>query len=198
MTNDQTANFVYALVLLVFIASGLFARRLPIGQMARYAFAWLGIFATGFVLFTFRGEAGRVWHRATAAFDPNSAQVENGTVRIARGEDGHFHVNADVNGHSVRFLIDSGATTTAMTAQSAGASGVDVDDGGFPVVIDTANGSAEARRARIERLAIGPIKREEFPVLVGESLGETNLLGMNFLDTLKSWRVEGDAMVLNP
>ena len=198
MTNDQTANFVYALVLIAFIVSGLFARRLPIGQVSRYALAWLGIFAAGFVLFSFRGEAGRVWQQVTAQFSPNEPQVKDGTVRISRGQDGHFHVKADVNGRSVLFLIDSGATTTAMTAASARDAGVPVDDSGFPVILETANGSAEARRARIERLAIGPIKRADFPVLVAESFGEINMLGMNFLDTLKGWRVEGDAMVLNP
>ena len=54
------------------------------------------------------------------------------------------------------------------------------------------------QRARLERLNVGPIKRQDFPVLVSDTLGDTNLLGMNLLNTLKGWRVEGDTLVLNP
>jgi aspartyl protease family protein len=198
MTDGDTSRLIYALIVLVIVASGLFARRLPLGQTVKYVLAWVGIFAIGFVLFSFRGEAGRVWQRLSADFRPNDPQVQDGTVRITRGEDGHFHVNADVNGHEVRFLIDSGATTTAMTASAATSAGVETAVNDFPVMIDTANGSTEAKRARIKSFSVGPINRADFPVLVSDSFGDTNMLGMNFLDTLKGWRVEGETMILNP
>lgn len=198
MSGVDTSQLIYALVVLVIVASGLIARRLPWGQTFKYAFAWVSIFAVGFVLFSFRGEAGRVWQRLSADFRPNDPQVQDGTVRITRGEDGHFHVNADVNGREIRFLIDSGATTTAMSASDAARAKVETSDLDFPVMIDTANGSTEAKRARIKSFAVGPINREDFPVLVSESFGDMNMLGMNFLDTLKGWRVEGETMILNP
>jgi aspartyl protease family protein len=53
-------------------------------------------------------------------------------------------------------------------------------------------------RARIKRITVGPIVREDFPVLVADNLGDANLLGMNFLSTLKGWRVEAGELVLNP
>jgi aspartyl protease family protein len=198
MTGSDTPSLIYALMLLVFIASGLAARRLPMAQTLKYALSWIAIFGIGFVLFSFRGEAGRVWQRVSAEFRPNDPDVSNGTVRIRRGEDGHFHVNADVNGHKTLFLVDSGATTTALSAASAKAASVVVDENDFPVIVDTANGSTKAMRARIQRLSIGPVTRIDLPVLVAESFGDTNLLGMNFLDSLNGWRVEGDMMVLNP
>ncbi len=198
MSGDDTASLIYALMLLVFIASGFAARRLPIGQTLKYALSWVAIFGIGFVLFSFRGEAGRVWQRVSAEFRPNDPDISDGTVRIRRGRDGHFHVNAQVNGHETRFLIDSGATVTAMTTAAAAAAGVTVDEAGFPVIIDTANGSTKANRARIGRISIGPVTRLDLPVLVSSTLGDTNLLGMNFLDSLHGWRVEGDTMVWNP
>ncbi len=198
MTGNDTASLVYGLMLLVFVASGLAARRLPMAQTLKYALSWVAIFGIGFVLFSFRGEAGRVWQRVSAEFRPNDPDVSNGTVRIRRGEDGHFHVNAEVNGRETLFLIDSGATTTALSAAAANAAGIAVDENEFPVIVDTANGATNARRARIQRLSIGPVTRIDLPVLVSESFGDTNLLGMNFLDSLNGWRVEGDTMVLNP
>ena len=198
MSASENANLIYALVLLVLVASGLFARRIPMGQMAKYAVAWVGLFAAGFVLFSFRGEAARVWHHVRAEFSPDTPQLVDGTVRIKRGEDGHFHVSAEINGHNVRLLIDSGATVTSLSEVSAKAASVPIDESGFPVIIETANGMTQAKRASIERLKIGPLERADFPVLVSDSFGDTNMLGMNFLDTLKGWRVEGDTMVLNP
>ena len=198
MSSGDTSSLVYALIVLVMVASGLFARKLPIGQTLKFAGAWIGIFTAGFVLFSFGGEAGGVWARLSADFNPSAPRVKDGTVRIAKGDDGHFHVDSQINGRSVSFLIDSGATTTALSVGSAQAGGVEVSQSGFPVSIDTANGSTTARRARIAALTIGPIVREDFPVLVSESFGDENLLGMDFLSSLKGWRVEGETMVLNP
>ncbi len=198
MTTDDSMNLVYALVVLMMVGSSLLARKLSLGQTAKYAAAWVAIFALGFVAFSFRGEAGAVWQRVVAGMSPDTPQIRDGTVRLTLGEDGHFHVNADVNGRSVRFLVDSGATTTALSVASANVGKVEVSQSGFPVMIDTANGTTTARRARIAALSVGPIARADFPVLVSESFGDTNLLGMDFLSSLKGWRVEGETMILNP
>ncbi len=198
MSDSDTSSLVYSLIVLMIVASGLFARKLPLGQTMKYVLVWIGIFALGFVLFSFRGEAGAIWQRITADLKPSAPRAQDGTVRIIKGEDGHFHVDSEINGRSVRFLIDSGATQTALSVGSAQTGGVEVSQSGFPVSIDTANGSTTARRARIARLSIGPITREDFPVLVSESFGDVNLLGMDFLSSLKGWRVEGNTMILNP
>lgn len=198
MTDSDTSSLVYSLIVLMMVASGLFARKLPVGQTVKYILIWVGIFAAGFVLFSFRGEAGALWQRLSADFHPSAPRSADGTVRITKSEDGHFNVGSEVNGRSVRFLIDSGATRTALSVGAAQASGVEVSQSDFPVSIDTANGPTTARRARIARLNVGPITREDFPVLVSESFGDVNLLGMDFLSSLKGWRVEGDTMILNP
>jgi aspartyl protease family protein len=198
MTDSDTSSLVYSLIVLMMVASGLFARKLPFGQTVKYILIWIGIFAAGFVLFSFRGEAGALWQRLSADFDPSTPRSTDGTVRITKSQDGHFNVDSKVNGRSIRFLIDSGATRTALSVGAAQVSGVEVSPSGFPVSIDTANGSTTARRARITRLNVGPITREDFPVLVSESFGDVNLLGMDFLSSLKGWRVEGDTMILNP
>jgi aspartyl protease family protein len=53
------------------------------------------------------------------------------------------------------------------------------------------------RRARLDRLAVGTIEREGFPVLVAPQNG-LNVLGMNFLSSLRSWRAEGRVLILQP
>lgn len=196
--SDQTGSLIYAVLLLVLVASSLFARRLPIGETLKMALTWLLIFGVIFVVFTFRSDLKIVWDRVAVESGLSDGVQADGTLRVPRDDGGHFSVTATVNGRDIRFMIDSGATTTSMSIAAARSAGVDVSEAGFPVIVETANGTTEMRRARLARLTIGLIKRQDFPVLVSDTLGDTNLLGMNFLDTLKGWRVEGDTLVLIP
>lgn len=197
MTEDQSLSLVWALGGLVLVGSGLLARRLPVGATVKMSLAWVAIFAVGFGLFALRDDLGRVWSRVRMAATGEAIETR-GAVRIPIGEDGHFHVNATVNGRPVRFLVDSGATVTAMSRDAAVAAGVPIDDTGFPVMIDTANGTVTARRGRIATMTIGGIETRDHGITVSEALGDTNLLGMNWLSTLTSWRVEGSTLVLQP
>ena len=95
-------------------------------------------------------------------------------------------------------MVDSGATVTGVSTGMARSLGAAIDDSGFPVLVETANGNVEAKRGRIALLSVGPIERHDFPILVSDAFGDTNVMGMNFLSTLKSWRVEGDELILNP
>lgn len=196
--SDDTGSLIYAVLLLVLVASSLFARRLPLGETLRMFVTWVLIFAALFVLFTFRSDLKIVWDRIAVELGLRDATQKDGTLRVPRDANGHFSVTATVNGRDVRFMIDSGATTTSMSVASAREVGIDVSEAGFPVIVETANGTAEMRRARINRISVGPISRDEFSILVSDALGDTNLLGMNFLDTLKGWRVDGNTLILNP
>jgi aspartyl protease family protein len=196
--TDDVAQWIWGIAALVLVGSSLVARRLPIGQTVKMVLAWVAIFGGVFVLFLFRDEGRNVWNRATAELSGNNGQTVGKSLRIRKSEDGHFWVRANVNGKPVEFLIDSGATVTTITPQIAAAAGV-APSGGFPVMVETANGTVEAQRARIETLNVGPITQSGAAAQIGsENMGETNLLGMSFLSSLKSWRVEGDTLILEP
>ncbi len=196
--SNQTGSLIYLVLLVVLVASSLFVRRLPFGQTIRMMLAWALIFITLFVVFTYRAEFALTWERVKAEAGSEPSVSADGSVRLQKSPDGHFHVSADVNGQPISFLIDSGATTTAISGETARRVGVQAPQMAFPVIVQTANGSVAMQRARLTRLVIGPIVREDFPVLVSDQLGSTNLLGMNFLSSLRGWRIEGDVMVLNP
>lgn len=196
--SDQTGSLIYAILLLVLVGSSLFAHRLPLRQTLKMAITWLLIFATAFVLFTFRNEFKSIWARLHNEISPGGSVATDGSLRVAKAPDGHFWVDAQVNGKALRFMIDSGATTTSLSEADATSAGIDVDARGFPVVVETANGTAAMKRGRIAQLRIGNIAREDFPVLVSDTLGDTNLLGMNFLSSLAAWRIEGETLILNP
>jgi aspartyl protease family protein len=93
-------------------------------------------------------------------------------------------------------MIDSGATTTAVNGNTARETGIQVDTDGYPVFLNTANGSVAAQRGIIQSLKIGTHEIGQHNVVVSESFGDTNVLGMNFLDSMRSWKVEGNVMTL--
>ncbi len=199
MNNLDGPSLVWGIVALMMVGASLLARRIPMGQALRMVLAWIAIFAGLFVVFSFRPEIKAVWARVTSDLAGTANQTTSGeTVRITKGDDGHFHLRLAVNDTPVDFMIDSGASYTALSSETAAAARVIVDSGGFPIALDTANGQVLARRAKIDTLSMDGLKMKDHSVVVSDSFGDTNVLGMNFLDALKSWKVEGATMVLQP
>jgi aspartyl protease family protein len=172
--------------------------RLPVvGRALRFVFS-LGLLAV--VLFIliqqapYQPQLGRVAERF--GLDP---QVVTGReVRIAMAADGHFWASVTLNGVKRRMLIDSGATVTAISEATAAAADVKGNVGPVPVVLRTANGMAPARTGSVEELRLGNILARDLKVVVSPAFGDLDVIGMNFLSKLASWRVEGRTLVLVP
>lgn len=199
MSGDQLPELVWYVGALVLVVSALVSRRIKFSAMLRYILIWAAIFMAAYGLFLFRDALSSVFARARADLggQPESS-VSGSEVIVRRDTDGHFWVNASVNGVATRFLIDSGATTTSVSSEFARRVGLNVDSSGFPVLVDTANGEAVMRRGEIDRLVVGSIIVSDHNVLVGDAIGDVGVLGMNFLSGLKSWRVEGTSLTLEP
>lgn len=123
--------------------------------------------------------------------------VAGETVRIRMSPDGHFWADVDINGVRRRMLVDSGATVTTISDQTAQAAAVDPDDL-VPVVLQTANGTIMARTGEIDSLSLGTIAARNLKVVVAPTPSSIDVLGMNFLSDLASWRVEKQTLVLVP
>ncbi|MCW2382423.1 TIGR02281 family clan AA aspartic protease [Sphingobium sp. B2D3C] len=144
-----------------------------------------------------------------APFDPSlsrfssrlgidSQQVVGDEVRIRMSPDGHFWATAQINGIDRRMLIDSGATVTALSTGTADLAGVPRGASLLPVVLQTANGTVQAETGTVERLGIGPLTAQNLKVVISPALGDMDVLGMNFLSQLASWRVEERTLILVP
>jgi aspartyl protease family protein len=125
-------------------------------------------------------------------------RIEGAETKIDMSQDGHFWVRATVNGEPRRFLVDTGATLTAISASTADAGGVGLQDMRPSVLLRTANGTVQADLATIDELRFGNIVARDLDAVVAPSLGETNVIGMNLLSRLASWRVEGRTLILVP
>lgn len=125
--------------------------------------------------------------------------IEGNETVIPLASDGHFWVEATVNGQSIEFLVDTGATYTGISRGDAEALGIKPDPQQLPLQLETANGTIEATMARATELRLGNIVVRNLPVAVPTAGDKaTRVLGMNFLSSLASWRVEGDRMILVP
>jgi aspartyl protease family protein len=196
--GDQAVDFIYLLLMLVLVASAFSVRRLPIGQGLKMAGAWLLIFGAVFIGFTLKDDFAALGRRVLDGGGDRAVAVRQGDeMRIRLSEDGHFWVEARLNGTPVRFLVDSGATTTSISVATARRAGIEPRRG-LPAVVQTANGVVEVQRGRAERLELGTIRRDDLAVHISESFGETNVLGMNFLSSLSGWGVERKTLVLKP
>ena len=195
MTNDLMLGGVYILMAVMLILGTLMTRREPVAKKLTMALAWISIFASGFVLFTFRDDFGWVAQRLRA--EAMGTPVEQGAeIRIPMAIDGHFWIHGRINGEPVKFLVDSGATMTTIGRQTAQRSAVRVSETPNQLV-RTGNGIIRVASGYADRLAIGSIERDgmRLHVAQGEDL---NVLGMNFLSSLDRWGVEGRWLVLQP
>ena len=193
MTSDTSLNALYLLMIMLLVVGSLSARRLPIGKMAKMAIAWVAIFGLGFVLFSFRDDMGGVLQRLQS--DVTGSPIADGTtIRIPKAEDGHFYVDGLLNGRKVRFLVDSGATMTTIGRQIADDANVPVGDARDQMVM-TGNGPIRVASASADSLDIATIHRADVRLHVDDG-DDLNVLGMNYLSSLKRWGVEGRWLVL--
>ena len=124
--------------------------------------------------------------------------VEGGETRIQRAADGHYWLRAEINGHPENFLVDTGATLTAVSTETADAAGLEPREGGLPVRMQTANGSVAAELTTIDELRFGNVTAHGLDAIIAPGLGSTNVIGMNLLSRLASVRLEGETMILVP
>jgi len=125
-------------------------------------------------------------------------RVEGRETRIPLSRDGHFWLQAEVNGSPRRFLIDTGATLTAISEGTAIEANVPQSPMRRTLRMRTANGTVDAELATIAELRFGNIVARDLDAVVAPGLGDTNVIGMNLLSRLASWRVEGNTLILVP
>lgn len=199
MNAEQGGNMIWWLLAALLPLSALLARRVSLKGVLAMTLAWAAIFGGALGLFSYRHEfTNIVLHVKREVLEPTTQRAEGERLHIQLSDDGHFWVTGQINDAPARFLIDSGATLTTLSDDMAAKAGLSVDGFTPGIAMQTANGVVIAKRASVSGLAVGPIHTKDLPVVVSDRLNGVNVLGMNFLSRLKSWRVENGEMVLEP
>lgn len=193
MTNSLQLGGLYLLMSAMLVLGMLMTRRERAARLFTYGLAWAAIFAAGFVLFAFRDNFGWVAERLRAEADGTPVS-QGGEMQIPMAIDGHFWVKAQLNGQKVRFLVDSGATTTTIDRNTAKAAGVEISERRDQYV-RTGNGLIRVASGRAAEIRIGTITRHDVTLEIADN-DDLNVLGMNYLSSLSRWGVEGRWLVL--
>lgn len=118
-------------------------------------------------------------------------------VRIKRRPDGHFIARTELNGFVLAMLVDTGASTVVLKPADAQRLGIDIERLRYSVPVQTANGTTYAAPVKLKRVKVGPIQFSEVDALVSKPGAlRDSLLGMSFLNRLKSYEFSGDFLTL--
>jgi len=196
--NDRMLQVLYFCVILAALSAGIAARlQARPGTTISHIGAWCVIFAGLILIYSYRDEFTALRTRIVGELVPAQGQ-QTGPQSIAfpLGSDGHYHVNANVDGRDISFLVDTGASDIVLTPADARAIGLDPDNLSYSMPAMTANGTVMGAAVQINRLKIGPIELMELPATVNRAPMPDSLLGMEFLRRLRSWRVDNGRLTM--
>lgn len=198
--GDAQPYIAHHVILLVVLASALMAGRdTGAGMMLRHAAIWVAIGAVAVLGYSYRSDFKNMGNRIIGELRPDMALTTgDGDVAIRRSSDGHFRLTATVDGKSVRFLVDTGASLVALSPADARAIGFDTDRLQYGLRIQTANGTAWSASVSLAEISVGTIRARNVRAAVSQSGLSESLLGLAFLNRLSGYEVRGDTMILKP
>jgi len=113
-------------------------------------------------------------------------------VRLKQNTQGHYLLNAQVNGQTLTFLLDTGATQVVLTEKQAQQAGL---RSGLPYTVSTANGNILVYSTTIGHLKIGEIDLYDIEASINPHMDGYGLLGMSALANLE-WSQRGEVLIL--
>lgn len=171
-------------------------------MIVRYAIA---AFLIAIAAVAIGGAAGHFAPQIDAAVGEKAAEpvaeakpvvVYSGTVQIGRAADSHFYADAEVDGASLRMVVDSGASSVVLTRADAEAAGINVAALPIGGSAQTAGGTVPIRPVVLRRVTVGDVDVRGVQAVVIDTEMPHSLLGQSFLSRLDAVSVEGDMMTL--
>ncbi len=123
--------------------------------------------------------------------------ASDGEYEIAQGPNGHFKLEAEVNGESIQFMVDTGATVVALGPETAERLGFDLDELDFSRSVRTANGTAPVARVILDEIVVGDLTVNNVEAVVLSKPMGISLLGMSFLAQLDGYEVRDGRFVMH-
>jgi len=194
---DNNIYIIYYVILLSMLVLTLFSGRFKVSQALKYIVGWAGIILVILVGYVYQDILENVFLRLKSTLVPYDAVTnEDNSVSVTLDQNGHFQMNAFVEGKPIRFMVDTGATRTVLTQQDAQKLGIDPNKLDYNRPTETANGVVYDAAIRLSEIRIGTIVVRDVRASISQNMTGQSLIGMSFLNKLKGYKVEGNRLTL--
>lgn len=151
------------------------------------------------VLLNQQGQGPELRRAETAVSQQRADDSDAGqAAEVTKSSDGHYWAQAEVNGQEVKFLVDTGATAVALTAEDARRLGLDPLELKYQYQVTTASGQVRAAPVRLASISVAGARVTNVDALVMDKGLSTSLLGMSYLGRLSRFEATPTALILHP
>lgn len=189
MDGEIFGRVLYLGILVVAVGSYLLVEfRGRMGQMARGLMSW-GLIVVGLM-------AGYgLWQDMGQSFVPRQMVQASGEVVLPRAGDGHYYLSLDIDGTTIDFMVDTGASGVVLTQEDARKLGIDPEGLVYLGTAQTANGTVRTARIALENVRLGGFQDDSLAAYVNDGEMGGSLLGMDYLGQFRI-EIAGEKMVL--
>ncbi|MDG7053536.1 MAG: TIGR02281 family clan AA aspartic protease [Wolbachia endosymbiont of Alcedoecus sp.] len=127
-------------------------------------------------------QGDKLSNRFLSTFLPYKGRIKNsGSIEFTKSYDGHFYIQAQVNGRNITFLLDTGATDIVLSQKDAVNAGINLQNIQDFKIYETAKGQIRAGVVQIPQVKIGNFLINDVQASVNTHSMSHSLLGMSFL-----------------
>lgn len=190
MDGEDFGRMAYLVLLLAAVGGWVIVEyRQRMGQALRTAAAW------GLIFIGVMAGYG-LWQDIRTDITPSQLVTADGTLELPRAEDGHFYATLEVDGQTLRMMVDTGASNMVLSNADADRLGINQDELMFLGQAQTANGMVRTARVTLGRVEFGPFSDSDVSAWVTDGEMDLSLLGMDYLSRYQI-TISGNTMLLS-
>ncbi|MBO9412751.1 MULTISPECIES: TIGR02281 family clan AA aspartic protease [unclassified Ruegeria] len=192
MDGDSFARLAYLSLLGAAVVAWFFSQnRQSLNKTLQQAMAWVFIFIGVIAVVG-------LWEDIRSTVGPSPQMTVTGEViEVPRAYDGHYYLPVEVNGQSITFLVDTGASQIVLAQRDAERLGIDPDQLNYIGRAATANGEVRTAPVRLDTLTLGPVTDRNVSAWVNEGELFQSLLGMDYLHLFSNIQFADGRMILS-
>ncbi|WP_282062068.1 retropepsin-like aspartic protease family protein [Roseobacter litoralis] len=191
MDSFDTGQLIYLILLGLMVSGWFFMQgRGSWNKTLQQAAAWAFIFGGAIVAYGLWDDISRT------VLPQQSVFADENRIVVPRGPNGHYYIEAEVNGAPVRFVLDTGATSLVLTQKDAEAAGLLRDELTYYGRAMTANGEVRTAPVRLDTMKLGHVIDRDVVAVVNEGEMNNSLLGMTYLQKWGKIQIADNTLTL--